>query len=206
MKHEIEIFHYINIYKKEWKRMMFFVIFAIFITGIIGYLQPVTYKSTAIVLSPKEDNQSSSLGRYLGLPNLSIGGSSDELIFSMLKSRRMSNDINKHFNLRNKRKFWWNIDTYIVTGGFAVEVKGTDPDLIRDIANFAINNLDKINLELQVTSKKPMVKVLDSALRGSPANKNTSKKAISAALLVFLLYALLIFFREYFSKLKSLKK
>jgi hypothetical protein len=206
MKYEIEIFHYIDIYKKEWKKMLRFIGIAVFITIVFGYIQPVAYKSTAIVLSPKEGSQAGSLGKYLGIPSLSIGGSSDDVIFSMLKSRRMSNDINEHFDLKNKRKFWWDIDTYIVTGGFAVEVKGSDPDLIRDIANFAINNLDKINLELQITSQKPMVKVLDTALRGRPADRNILKKVISVAFLVFLIYTLFIFFREYFSKLKSLKK
>lgn len=206
MRYEIDILHYLNIYKKEWKRMLCLIGIAMFVTIIIGYIQPVTYRSTAIVLSPKDGDQASNLGKYLGLPSLSIGGSSDDVIFSMLKSRRMSNDINGHFNLKNKRKFWWNLDTYAVTGGFAVEVKGPDPELTRDIANFAIENLDKINLELQVTSQKPMVKVLDIALRGIPTNRNVSKKSVSSALAVLLAYTLFIFFREYFSHLKTLKK
>ena len=206
MRYEIDIFYYLNIYKREWKKMLYLIVIAMFITVVFSYIQPVTYKSTAIVLSPKETGQAGNLGQYLGIPSLSIGGSSDDIIFSMLKSRRMSNSINEHFNLNDKRKFWWNIDTYIVTGGFAVEVKGTDPDLIRDIANFAIDNLNKINLELQVTSQKPMVKVLDPALRGVPADKGTLKKAISAALLVFLIHALFIFFKEYFSHSKNVNK
>jgi len=205
MKYEIDILHYLNIYKREWKKMIFLIVIAMFITIVFSYIQPVTYKSTAIVLSPKEGGQAGSLGKYLGIPSLSIGGSSDDIIFSMLKSRRMNNDINERFNLRNKRKFWWNIDTYTVTGGFAVEVKGPDPDLVRDITNFSIENLDKINMELQVTSQKPMVKVLDIALRGTPANKNISKKTISVALFAFLIYTLFIFFREYFSQLRASK-
>lgn len=205
MRYEIDIIHYLNLYKKECKKMFYLICVAVFISIVMAHMQPVTYKSTAIVLSPEQSNHAGSIGNYLGIPSLSIGGSSNDLIFSILKSRRMSNDINEHFNLRDKRKFWWSMDTYVVTGGFAVEVTGADPDLVRDIANFSIENLDKINLELQVTSQKPMVKVLDPALKGSPASKNVSKKAISAALFVFLIYTLFVFFREYFSQMKALK-
>lgn len=145
------------------------------------------------------------LGKYIGLPSLSIGASSDEIIFSMLKSRRMSRDINEHFNLSSKRRFWWRLDTYVVTGGFAVEVKGSDPELTRDITNFAVENLDKINSELQVTTQKPMVKVLDSALRGVPVGRNVSKKVTSNCFFIFLSYNLFIFFREYLSHLRIMR-
>lgn len=203
MKYDIDIFHYINIYKREWRKMFYLICVAMVISTVMARMQPLTYKSTAIVLSPEQSNTAGNIGKYFGIPNLAMGSSSNDLIFSILKSRRMSNDINEHFNLRNKRKFWWGLDTYVVTGGFAVEVTGSDPDLIRDIANFAIENLDKINIELQVTSQKPMVKVLDTALRGTPTNKNVSKKAITAGLFVFLIHTLFIFFREYLSQIKA---
>ena len=203
MKYEIDIFHYANLYKKEWKKMLYLIAVAMFITIVINYIQPITYKSTLIALSPKDaGGQGGTLGKYLGIPSLAIGGSSDDIIFSMLKSRRMSNDINEYLNSKYKRKFWWSLDTYTVIGGFAVEVKGSDPELTKESANFAVQNIDKINSELQLSTQKPMVKVLDPALRGSPAGRNISKKAISSGLFVFLIYSIFIFFREYLSKLK----
>lgn len=203
MKYEIDIFHYLNIYKRYLKRMVFLIVAVIFVTYIVQSMQPITYRSTLIALSSKEG---SSLSSYLGLPNLTIGSSSDDIIFSMLKSRRMSKDINEHFQLSKRPKLWWNIDTYVVTGGFAVEVTGPDPEMTRDIANFAVENLNKINLDLQVTSQKPMVKVLDSAIKGSSVRKSMSKKLIANGLFVFLVYTLLIFFKEYFSNLKKSKE
>lgn len=205
MRYDIDIFHYIELYKRQWKKMVFLVILAMLVASMVQSMQPVTYCSTLIALSAKENIQSN-LGSYLGLPNLTMGTSSDDIVFSMLKSRRMKKDINEHFKLNSKPKFWWSLDTYVVTGGFAVEVKGSDPELTRDIANFAVENLDKINLELQVTSQKPMVKVLDSALKGTPAKKYISKKAIASGLFVFLAYTLFIFFEEYFSHLKRSRK
>ena len=205
MRYDIDIFHYIELYKKHWKKMIFLVLCAPLFTAVFQSIQPMTYKSTLIALSSKEGSQGANIGSYLGIPNLSIGSNSDDVIFSMLKSRRMRNDISERFDLKKKRGFWWSLDTYIVTGGFAVEVKGSDPDLTRDIANFAVENLDKINLELQVTSQKPMVKVLDSALKGAPSNKDMLKKAIASGLFVFFAYMLFIFFKEYFSKIKKSK-
>lgn len=205
MRYDIDIFHYLNVYKKEWKKMITLIVLAMLITMVVTSLQPVTYRSTLIALSPKEGNSLGGLGNYLGLSSLSVGNSSDDVIFSMLKSRRMGKDINEHFKLDTKGKFRWSLDTYIVTGGFAVEVKGSDPEMTKKIANFAIENLDKINSELQVTTQKPMVKVLDPALKGAPVGRNISKKTISGGLFVFLIYTLLVFFKEYFSYLKKLK-
>jgi len=203
MKYDMDIFHYATIYKKEWKRMVFLMILAICITILISFIQPATYRSTVTILAPKESGQASAIGRYLGLPSLAIGSSSDEIVFSMLKSRRMSGDINEYLSSKYKRKVWWNLDTYIVTGGYAIEVKGSDPEMTRDVANFAVQNLDKINQELQVATQKPMVKVLDPALKGVPADRNVPKKAVSVGLFIFLIYSIFVFFREYFSQLKK---
>lgn len=205
MRYDIDVFHYIELYKKHWKKMIFLVLCASLFTAVFQFTQPATYRSTLIALSSKEGGSGANIGSYLGLPNLAIGNGSDEIVFSILKSRRMSNDISEHFDLKKKHGFWWSLDTYIVTGGFAVEVKGSDPDLTRDIANFAVENLNKINLELQVTSQKPMVKVLDYALKGTPVKKDMLKKVIASGLFVFLAYTLFVFFREYLSQIKKSK-
>ena len=206
MRYEMDIFHYIELYKKHWKKMAFLIIVVMLASAMMQSMQPITYRSTLIALSSKENVQGGNLGSYLGLPNLTIGTSSDDIVFSMLKSRRMRKDINEHFQLSKRPRFWWNLDTYVVTGGFAVEAKGPDPDMTKKISNFAVENLDKINMELQVTSLKPMVKVLDPAVDGAPVERDISKKAIASGLFVFLAYALFIFFREYFSNLKKFIK
>ena len=98
------------------------------------------------------------------------------------------------------------MDTYVVTGGFAIEVTGSNPELTRDIANFAAKNVDEINKDIKVRTELGMVKVLDPAVKGSPIRKDIAKKPIASALLVFLIYTLFIFFKEYFSQLKRSKK
>ena len=176
------------------------------ITMAVLFMLPKTYRSTLVALSPKQTNPAAALGSYFGLPNLTIGNSSDDVIFSMLKSRRMSNDINEYLSSKHKPKFWWSLDTYIVTGGFAIEVKGLDSELTEKIANFAVENVDKINLELQISPNKPMIKVLDPAVRGTPVKKETFKKIMASGLFVFLISTLFIFFKEYFSHMKVSRK
>ncbi len=202
MRYEIDIFHYLDIYKKEWKKMAFLIAIAMCITAVVAHLEPVTYRSTVIALSSKEGGQSLNFGGF-GFGSVAVSNSSNDTIFSMLKSRRMSDNINSRFNPDNKPGFWWELDTYIVTGGFAIEVKGSDPQLVENIANFAVENVDKINLELQISPNKPMIKVLDRAIYGVPVKKETVKKVIASGLFVFLIYALFVFFREYFSQLKK---
>jgi hypothetical protein len=135
-----------------------------------------------------------------------MASSSADTIFAILKSARMRGDINEHFNVQGRSQFWWQLDAYYVKGGFAIEITGSDPEIIKDIANFAAENLDNINLELQITSQKPMITVLDPAVRGAPINKNISKKAIVNALFIFIIYSFYVFYKEYLSHLKILRK
>ena len=200
MRYDIDIFHYIEIYKRHSGRMVFLIIIAMLGTAMFQSMQPTTYRSTLIALSSKQI-QASNIEKLFGSSD-----SSDEIIFSILKSRRMSNDIYERFKLKDKPRFKWNLDTYVVTGGFAIEVTGSDPDLTRDIANFAASNVDAINDKIDFSTEKGMVKVLDRALKGAPVRRAVSKKTMASGLFIFFVYTLFIFFGEYFSQLKSSRK
>lgn len=203
MRYEIDIFHYVGVYKKEWKKMAYAVGAAMLISAVMAFMKPAIYRSTAIILSPKENTQMTGLNKILGM--ISTNTSSEEVVFSMLKSQRMRGDVDEYFDARKTQGFWWSIDTYSVIGGFAIEVKGSGPDMTKEITDFAIGNLDKINGELQVTTQKPMVKVLDPAGRGTPMPKQASKRAVASSLFVFMVYTLFVFFREYLGNLKKQK-
>lgn len=204
MRYEIDIFHYIDIYKKHLMRMVFLIIIAILVTLMIQSMQPVTYRSTLTAISSRGVSRAASgVGKLLGL---SMGVSSDDIIFSMLKSRRMKTDINRHFEQKLKPKTWWRLDTYEVSGGFIIEVTGSNPELTRDVANFAAKNVDTINDEIDVSTEKPIIKVLDHALKGTPIRKDVSKKTVASGFFVFSIYTLFVFFREYFSHLKKTRR
>ena len=202
MKTAINIFHYFDTYKRHWLIMVLLIAVVASITAVVEYKKPITYRSTIVVLSSK-DAGGGDIGSYFGIPNLVKGSSSDDIIFAILKSRRMKKDIREEFNLKDKLEFWWKLETYELRGGFAVEVEGPDPQMTKEIANFSVKNLDEINLDIGLTSQKPMVKVLDEAEEGSPIGRNISKRTIASGLFVFLFYALFLFFREYFFGLKK---
>jgi len=203
MRHDIDIFYYIDIYKRHLKRIVLLAITAMLITAMIQSMRPVTYRSTLIAVSSKNTAQSGNFEKLFGL---SMSTSSDDIIYSMLTSRRMRSDIERHFKLKNRPRSWWKLATYVVIGGFAIEVTGSDPKFTRDIANFAAKNVDEINKELKVTTDLGMVKVLDPALIGKPIRQVVFKKVLGSGLFVFFAYTLFIFFGEYFSQLKRTRK
>lgn len=206
MKYEIDILYYLALYKKEWLRMILIVLLAGCIAAFLGYRQPLVYQSTVKILCLKEAGRVASMAKYFGLPELSVGTAADVTIFEILESRRMREDINKHFNLKDKPGFWWSLSHYYTTGGFAAEVRGPDPEMTMKIANFAIENLDNINEDLKITPNKPMAKVLDSAIRGTPIDRKISRKVVASGLFGFLFYTLFIFLKDYLHQAKEHKK
>jgi len=115
----------------------------------------------------------------------------------------MAKDIQEQFKSEG-RPFWWKIDTYPITAGLGVEVKGPNPALTEKIANFCIDNLDKINTELGITLNKPMVKVLDRATYGLAEGRDTLRKTFVAGIFSFLVFTLYIFFLDYLKRLKKI--
>jgi len=208
MNYEFNILHYINLFKKWRKTIIIIVGISTLLTLFFSLFMPVTYVSTVTLLSTEGDSSTSSslggVGKLLGFSNFLLNTSSNDLIISILKSRRMAKDIGDQFKLDKKPKFKWDITINSIIGGLEIEVKGSDPSLTEKIANFAVQNLDKINAELEVTANKPMVKVLDAASLGVPEPRQIPRKMFVAALLAFLITNLYAFFTDYIKKLKAL--
>lgn len=199
MDYEFNILYYINIYKKWWKKIVLVMLVSMFLTMCFCLSQPVTYVSTVTLLLTGGESPESSLGRFLGLSGFSAGTSTDDIIISFLNSRRMSEDVREKFNLDKKPRF-----RYKLSGGtMAISAEGSDPDLTEKIANFIVQNLDKINMELDVTPNKPMVKVLDPAIRGTRIQNKRTRKIFVSGIMAFLLLSVYAFFSDYLKKLKS---
>jgi len=204
MDYDFNILYYINMYKKWWKRLLLVMVISMSLTACLSLFTPVTYVSTVTLLSTVETQPAavSSLGKFLGLSSFS-GFSSTDVIIPLLNSRRMTKDISDRFNLDKKPKFSYSITTNELKGAFAISVKGSEPDLTKQIANFIVQNVDKINNELDITPNKPMVKVLDPAVRGIKQSRPILRKIFVAGLLSFLLISLYAFFSDYLKKLKA---
>ncbi|MFH1478611.1 MAG: hypothetical protein ABIG92_02410 [Candidatus Omnitrophota bacterium] len=206
MNYEFNILYYINMFKRWQAKITKAVVVGIVLTMFFLMSQPTSYISTVTLLSAGGTGVSAGpLGQILGIS--SIGGESPfAVIDSIIKSRRMIEDINKQFELNKKRKFRYKIDTSSGMSTFAIHVKGTNPGLTEKIANFIVENLDKINSELDVTPQKPMAKVLDPAVYGMKQPKQSVKKIMLSAMVAFLIVSMYAFFSDFLEKLKAQHK
>ena len=205
MEYEFNILYYINMYKIWWKTIAKLMVIAMFFTAIFSLLMPVKYVSTVTIISAGSGGSSSaSIGKLLGLSGLGSGGdSSNDIIIAILNSNRMEKDIQSFLDANKKKKFSYVITTSEMKAGLAINIKGNDPLFTEKVANFTIQNLDKINSELNITPSKPMVKVLDPAVYGQRESRKILIKVFIAGLLMFLLVSLYAFFTDYLKKLKQ---
>lgn len=196
---EFNLLYYIELFKRSWKTIFLTVAIAILLTTIFTYLMPVYYTSTVTLISVKpagSGQRLGSLGKVFGIGELSP---TSNYVLPLIYSRRMANDIKERFNLKEKKKFKWSIKVE----DMKITVRGTDPGLVQKIANFAVENLNKINEELELTTSKPMVKVLDPANYGEPEPRYFFKKIVISALFSFLLANIFVFISDYLNKLKN---
>lgn len=203
MEYEFNILYYINIYKKWGKLIVILMAISMFLTVIVSLLMPVSYISKVALISTDTSSQNaSSIGKILGMPSFALGNSSNDIIISILNSNRMASDIKKFLEFNKQTKFKYTISTIPVTAGIAIYLKGNDPEYTEKVANFAVQNMDKINAELNITPAKPMVKVLDPAMYGERQSRQTPRKMLVSGMWVFLVMSLYIFLSDYFKKLK----
>jgi len=211
MTYDFNILYYIDILKKYRKKIIFLMGIAAFITIISGLFKTPVYTSRcSILLTETPSNPSlTNLSKFMGFPGFSFGNSSANVIISLAKSRRMAEGIYSNFpELRKKPKFNLKLEVYDTTQGtLIVEVKGSEPKLTSDIANFCVKNLDAINAELNITSQRPIVKVLDPAIPATrPDSRQILKYAVLAIIAAFFIGNFIFFGLEYYITLTAGKK
>jgi len=192
MEHKMDIMCYLNKY-----RLRYILIIFICVSGVVYFsiFKPRPYVSTTVVLLSVENSQAafqSSIGKFLGLSGYS-GDTMKDVIISMIQSNRMGNDIIRRFNLDKTSAPGYKVNVSEVMGGLSINVYGPDPKLTRDIANFVVEDLDKINIELSITASKPIVKVLDVAENGLPQSRNILRNLLVAFLIYFFIVGTHIF-------------
>jgi len=191
-------------YKTWWKTIVKLMVIAMFFTAMFSLLIPTNYISTVTIISADSVNASSisSVGKLLGISGFNMTTSSNDVIIAILKSRRMAKYIATFLEYNKQPKFKYSILPYSIISGLIINIKGRDPVYTEKIANFAVQNLDKINSELNITPNKPMVKVLDQAVYGVRESKQIFKKVSVAAILAFLIMSSYIFLADYLKKIK----
>lgn len=201
----------------EWKRALILSFLGpAIITMIISLLWPKSYTASVSFLSPNYE-EAEGLGIQFGF---SSGGTKEgalppEAIVGILESERMLYDIIDNFNLLKKlnldkrytaknmlRDELTEIEFNPQKPTMTIKVTTRSPKLSADISNYYVKNLDKINRELSLTARTPLVKVIDWA---SPPEKKSKPKTkynmviagtIGLLLCLFILYVKVTFESE----------
>lgn len=156
------------------RRMIVRVASAAFILSIILFwlILPRWYKSTAVVMPPKQRNAFGLMNALSkatsSLRSLGLGASSDELaeFQTILASRRVLEDVIVKFDLQNVydletmektvKELQGNVQVSTGKEDVSIEIVtyDTDPKRSADIANYFVSVLDKVYLEMSVAEAK----------------------------------------------------
>jgi len=208
MEDKLNILYYINIFKKYRKKILFLMVLAVTVVSVISFFKKPVYTSTcSILLSEDASGPSlSNLSKFVGFSGFSFGNSSAKTVISIVKSRRMMEDIYSK-ELKKKPDFKFELEVYDTTQStLIIEVKGRNPKLVSDIANFCVKNLNDINDELVITSQVPMVKVLDAAIPAiEPDSRQILKHLSMAVIFAFFVGNIFFFGLEYYRTLIAME-
>jgi len=182
--------------------------------GLTGkFLIHKKYDATVTILPPSGGQLSIPFGSVLKnfLPGgMSLGGTGTKEVLALLESRRMAEDVISKFNLMSYFKtrkldkaikrlsHITSIKVDDQTGVIMIKVRTKDPQMSADIANFYVENLERLNDLLKISVTKPFVKVLDPAR--PPDLKAWPKNAINTIItFIFLIIVLSGYFiyKEY---------
>lgn len=221
MDEEVNIIDYFRIIKKWWLVIAIIFFVSVLTTFIISIRMPKLYEATATVLSQEVLTEKGVL-LTSKLPyilreevDLYSGGGPPQLIIALLKSGRMAEDAIERFSLEklysssHKSEIIEKVKKRVTTliskeGVISLRVESHDPKLSADIANFYIENLDKLNQELEISSLKPLVKVLDRAIPpSSPSKPKIKLNLLISGILSIFIGILLSFFLNYVQEEKS---
>ena len=211
------LWRYLNLLRGRIKVLLGMMVTAALVGGIFTFIEPRTYTARATFLtSAKGSAATSSISALtLAIKGGAGGDIGPDVIYHLIQSNRMAGGVAEHFrddprfpvarNLTKKRAHRM-IDSFEVTEGslMGVDATSTDPEFAKELANFCVDYLNIINEQMQLTTDKPMVRILDAAeLPAGPNQRYTLQKAASAGFIIGLLGCLFFILRDYLSSLKG---
>jgi uncharacterized protein involved in exopolysaccharide biosynthesis len=173
----LNLLDYVSVIVKRWRMVAGLVLLACVLTGGINLLLSKEYEGTATVLPPT-GNESTALQALIGptsttsfLGGLLPSSSSTDIFVGIFKSRTMQDDVIKRFDLvkvygydapgwfaskaplRDTRKKLEKMVAIEVSneGIIFVTTRAYDPKMAADMANFFVENLDRLNTTTNIT-------------------------------------------------------
>jgi len=209
---EIDLVDYIKVaYRYRWM-IIAIVLISMVLTGAFSFMKPKMYEAQATFFPLSTEYGVQSQG-FIMKPHLNI----EDLIISMLESRKMADRIIEQLNLKDT----WNqnLSTYVrkkldnaakvsldKNGIIKLAVHTKSPELSAKIANSYVDNLDYFNRELNIGANTKIVQVIDRAtVPEVRMPRGTIKKTFLAGMASFMFTIFLAFFIEFIknSNLKS---
>ncbi len=170
---EVNLLDYVRVIRKHWRTEVGLVLAACLVAGIVSLVLPKEYEATASVLPPPEPKGGRALEALIGqtgagsfLGGLVSGSDTKDIFVGILKSRTMQDDIIKKFDLvrvyalenskaplQDARRKLGNMTNIKVSreGVISVTASAYGPKLAADIANFYVENLDRLNTTINIT-------------------------------------------------------
>ena len=213
---EITLLNYWKVFQAKKGFLFAITIFSAGIMAFVASSAPREYTASVTTFPPSEGGGSLSILRGLNFSGITGGGATSVTSLAFLvKSRRMAEGIVERFNLAERlqtnreeaiKKASRMVSGYDLAKGtlFVVEATTGDPKLSADLANFCVEYLNTINEQLNLTTQKPMLKVIDPALSPErPNSRYIGKKVMSAALFSGIASYFFFFFAEYARALRE---
>jgi len=196
MKEEEEL-TLLDYWRTIWRYRFFILLLFIIAVGttlVFSLISPKIYRATATILPPQE-KQVSGLSQMLAATGINIQGisqptSTTDVFMALLKSRRMKDEVINRFDLQKvyktktkeeaRGKLDGNSEVEISKQEkvIKINVMDTSPERSADIANFYLENLDRLNRELNITSAGQMCRFIEERLKEAAASLKTAEEKL----------------------------
>jgi uncharacterized protein involved in exopolysaccharide biosynthesis len=170
---EVNLLDYFRVIRKHWRMEVGLILVTCLVAGAVSLLLPKEYEATASVLPPPEPKGGRAFEALIGqtgagsfLGGMLSGTDTKDVFVGILKSRTMQDDIIKKFDLikayrledsktpmQSSRAKLAGMTNVKVSreGVISVTAGAYDPKMAADIANFYVENLDRLNTTLNIT-------------------------------------------------------
>ena len=194
---EINLLEYLLVIAKNWRMITKVTAVAFVLSCGAALLLPNIYTATTRIMPPNESkgglaSMLGGMGDLAALAGISGGGSSGDLYVGMLNSRTVADAIIDRFHLMEVYEQDYRVKMYeklqqLVSislgkkdGIVAVSVEDEDPERAAAIANAYVEELKKLNLELNLSSSGRQRLFLEKRLDIVKADLKRAEEALGA--------------------------
>lgn len=166
---EINLLDLLLVLARNWKMIVGSMTATFLLACGATLLMPNVYTATARLLPPQQEKGGlgamlAGMGDLAALAGISAGGGSGELYVGMLQSRRVADTIIERFGLMERYEWEKRADAYKglaakvrasadkKTGFIAISVDDEDPQFAAELANAYVEELQKLNVQINLNS------------------------------------------------------